>query len=202
MIALTTAIFGGIDDKKEVPEQTVQANQYFFNEVNSMVYDNNGGDNISDRIRALYFKTQGHKVVGKEEIIIWVDGKIQINSGDFIEQCVVALGDNDLAIMKHLYRKCVYEEVDHIEHCIRHGNDYLTTRYAHRPIRKQVESYRRRGYPENNGLNDCCIICRRNNSATNKLFDEWWDVCFQDFFDQVAIQFLAWKSKIRMNKCF
>lgn len=191
-VALMTAIFGGIDERKEVPEQNYKYYTEYF-------YDDSSGDlsrsKLSDRTKALFFKAQGHCLVD-EEIIIWVDGKIQINSNDFIQQCVDALGSNHIAIMKHLFRKCIYEEVDHIEHCIRNGNEYLATRYAHRPIRKQVEYYRGFGYPVNNGLNDCCIICRRNDPMTNMIFDQWWQECKREYFDQTSIQFQAWRYNV------
>lgn len=188
-LAIVSAIFGGIDQKKDIPAQSVPFNEYHFTESDYLI------DASSDRVRALYFKTQGHKVVN-EDIILWIDGKVQILAYDFAEQCLAALGDNDIAIMKHHWRSCIYEEIDHIEHCIKEGNEYLATRYAHRPIRKEVELYRSMGYPAGRGLNDCCIIIRRNNERVNAMFDDWWDVCQRDYFDQVAIQFLAWANKI------
>lgn len=194
-IAVMTAIFGGIDVRKTIPEQTMFFKEEFFDETNC---DLNNDLMPNDRQRALFFKTMGHTMTDAD-IIIWVDGKIQITAPDFIEQCVDALGNNDIAIMKHLYRKCIYEEVDHIEHCIKHGNEYLTTRYAHRPIRKQVELYRAEGYPENNGLNDCCIIARRNNEMTNMIFDNWWQECQLEWFDQISIQYMAWRYGIKIH---
>lgn len=196
MTALVTAIFGAIDEKKEVPEQSIEFNEHFFDETCLWMIDEL--TEKSDRIKALWFKSQAHQVL-TEDIFLWIDGKIKITCYDFIEQCLNALGENDIAIMKHHWRSCIYEEVDHIEHCIKHSNEYLSTRYAHRPLRKEVEFYRSQGYPEKNGLNDCCVIIRRNNTKMNDMFDEWWSLCKEDYFDQVAIQYLCWKGGVKIQ---
>lgn len=184
-ISLTTAIIGGIDEVKSIPKQTVEYERLLF------TYPHSSTAGMNPRNQALYYKTQPHDY-STHDICIWVDGKIQITSPDFIQQCIDALGDGNIAIMKHNERKCIYHEVDHIEHCIRKGNPYLTPRYAHRPIREQVEAYRTQGYPANAGLNDCCIFIVRNNTI-NHILDKWWYECSQlDWFDQVSIRFLCW----------
>jgi len=190
MIAVMTAIFGGIDKRKQIPAQTVPFEEFFFDETDSDLTTK-----FDNRTSALYFKSQGHKITDAE-IIIWVDGKVQIMASDFVSQCIKAMGTNSLAIMKHGSRKCIYEEVDYIEDQIVKGSKYLSVRYASRPIRSQVEFYRSKGYPKNNGLNDCCVICRRNIEPTNLIFDEWWTACKAGLFDQTAIQYIAWKNKI------
>lgn len=193
-ITMVTAIFGGIDRKKIVPDQSLFVNEMFFDEKSMFPYKINGM--FSDRTKALFFKAQTHKFTDAD-IIIWVDGKIQILSDTFVEQCVSALGmDYGVAILKHNKRSCIYEEVSYIEKMIEEKNLYLTKRYAHRPIREQVERYRADGYPEGNGLNDCCIICRRNNSIVNAMFDDWWQECKIGLFDQVSIKYQAWKHGV------
>ena len=188
-IQVTSAIIGGIDEAKRFPHQSLDHNYSVY--ITSPV-------DGTDRIKALYYKTQPHRV-SEADIYIWIDGKIQVLCYDFIQQCIDALQNNDLAIMKHLYRKCIYEEVDHIIHCISKGNEYLAARYEPNRIKSQVEFYRKRGYPKNNGLNDCCIIICRNTQTINQLFDEWWDACEHGLFDQIAIQYLAWKYKVKIQ---
>lgn len=191
-IALITSVFGSIDTPKEIPEQTVRFIHHEFNEITFP-------DRFTkDRLKSLYFKTQHHKEI-KADVYLYIDGKIQITSPDFVQQCVEQLGNNEMAFMKHLYRKCIYKEVDHIEHCIRKGNEYLRVRYANKPIRQEVESYRRQGYPANNGLSDCCIFIRRNSAMSNAIFDSWWrNVLNLDAFDQINIQFVAWKHGVKI----
>jgi hypothetical protein len=188
MTILLTANIGGIDEQKLIPEQSVPHESLYFTE--SPVEANN-------RIKALYYKTQPHKVTDSD-IVIWVDAKIQILSSDFVQQCLDALGGNPIAILKHHERDCIYKEVDHIEHCIKKGNQYLSTRYANRPIRAEVEYYRSKGYPANNGLNDCCIIAYRPKAIEEILY-YWWQLCQEDAFDQIAIQYLCWLAGIKIQ---
>lgn len=180
-VALITAIIGGIDEVKEVPEQTIPFTRLLFTDPI---------EGANPRQQALYFKTQIHKLT-TADYYIWIDGKIQITSSDFIQQCIDGLGAGNIAILKHHERKCIYQEVDHIEHCIKHGNPYLTPRYAHRPIRQQVEAYRTQGYPANAGLNDCCIFIVRGQTMA-EIFEKWWYECQMDWFDQTSIRFLCW----------
>jgi hypothetical protein len=190
-IALVTAVIGGIDEIKEVPEQTLKYDRLVFTEPFP------GTENLSPRNQALYYKTQIH-TFGNYDFYIWIDGKVQVTSGDFIEQCLAALTDN-IAILKHHERTCIYQEVDHIEHCIKKGNEYLKVRYANRPIRKQVDVYKSCGYPANNGLNDCCIFVVRGQTMW-KVFNDWWYECsYFDWFDQTSIQFLCWHNKKKIN---
>lgn len=179
MTTLVTAIYNGIDEDKIIPEQTVPFERQLFK-----------GQSDKPRMDALFYKTQIH-TLGDYEYYIWIDGKVQITSSDFIEQCIKAIEGYDIAILKHHERNCIYQEVDHIEHCIRMGNQYLTPRYAHRPLRKQVEAYRTQGYPAKAGLNDCCIFIVRGQ-AMKDVFDKWWVECQMDWFDQTSIRFLCW----------
>lgn len=190
-ISVRTAVIGGIDQQKEIPPQTVEFDRYFYT-------DPPEGINGNDRMKALWYKC--NPFTPDSEICIWIDGKIQPQSADFIEQIITALGDNDIAVLKHHERSCIYQEVDHIEHCMRKGNEYLLTRYKDKPIRKQVEAYRYFGYPANNGLNDCAIIAVRNNSRMIVTFNEWWkDVYNCDGFDQTALQFHCWNSGAKIQ---
>lgn len=191
-IAVSTAVIGGIDQKKFIPEQTVEFERKFYTEPIDGVKGN-------DRMKALWYKCNPFKHTSAD-IHIWIDGKIQVQSANFIEQVITALGDKDIAVLKHHERSCIYQEVDHIEHCMKKGNEYLLTRYANKPIRKQVEAYRYFGYPANNGLNDCAIIVVRKWPTMVLALNEWWkDVYLCDGFDQTALQFHCWNNGIKIQ---
>ena len=202
-VAIISAIIGGIDEPKELPQQKGPADllTFFANDTNPT-----GSPGSSDRVKALYFKTQMHTfdyyvegVKFTPDLFIWIDGKIQVLSNDFVQKCIDQLGDNDIAILKHHERTCVYQEVDHIYHCIRKGNKYLATRYADRPLRYQANFYREMGYPKNNGLHDCKIFIVRNTPEMNDIFDLWWEDCKIDWFDQIAIQFRCWQQCVKIQ---
>lgn len=191
-IAVVTAVIGGIDQPKVTPVQTVESNWHFFTDPPPTVEGN-------DRMKALWYKTHilnNHNY----QVAIWLDGKVQVTSDDFIQQILDALGGHDIAVLKHHERHCIYQEIDHIEHCMKKGNQYLLTRYANKPIRRQVEAYRYFGYPKNNGLNDCCIIAARITPRMQGVFDSWWhDVYRLDGFDQVALQYYCWAAGVKIQ---
>ena len=190
-IAHITAVIGGIDEQKEVPKQTLCADRYFYDKPALLQFN--------DRIEALFYKQQHHNLLPDYDLYIWTDGKVQIVANDFYEQLVNQLGENEIGILKHHERKCIYTETDHIYHCISKGNEYLRVRYEHRPLRTQVEQYRSMGYPVNNGLNDCCIFITRNTETVRNIFNKWWLVCSKyDHFDQTAIQYICWKAGVKI----
>lgn len=192
-IAVITAVIGGIDKAKIFPEQSMKFEQHFFTEPPEGITGN-------DRMQALYYKCQMHRLGIDADVFIWLDGKVQPTTHDFIERIISALGYNRVAALKHHERDCIYKEIDHIENCMRHGNKYMLTRYKDKPIRKQVEAYRYFNYPANNGLFDCCIIAMHNNDRAREVSDSWWyDVYFANGFDQVALPFYAWKKGLKIQ---
>jgi len=191
-IAVFTAVIGGIDAPRDAPLQNIPVDFYYYTEGAPGVVGN-------DRTQALWYKT--HIVFDERyDIVIWLDGKIQVLALDFIEQVVNALGTNEVSVLKHHERACIYQEVDHIEHCMRKGNKYLLTRYQNKPIRAQVEAYRYFGYPKNNGLGDCAIIAAWAIPKTQEIFEAWWkDVYKLNGFDQVALPFYCWRAGVEIS---
>lgn len=200
-IAIITAITGGMDDFKAFPLQIVRNDDHkcvFLRQDDSNVPPEL--KHLNKRTQALYFKQQMHKYMPGFDVYIWLDGKIQVLCADFVQQCLDALGTGELAILKHGERSCVYEEVNHILHQIRHGNKYLAVRYGDRALGAQLRTMVKDGYPMNNGLNDCSIICVRGTEAMAELFSEWWKKCQDEkAFDQIWIKFLAWFFEQKIN---
>lgn len=188
-IALITAITGGMDDWKDIPEQSVAFTQHRYTDEHVPEQY----QCLNQRTRALYFKQQMHEYLPGYDVYIWVDGKVQILAYDFVEQCIKALGDGDLAILRHGSRSSCREEVEYITNQIAKGDKYLSTRYAHRDLPGQLKIMQDNGYPDDRGLNDCSIIAVRNNNKTKNVFNGWWTSCkYQGWFDQIAIQLAAW----------
>lgn len=190
---IVTAIIGGIDSPKPVPEQNTDFSRFDITLSPEGIKGN-------DRMKALYFKCNLLSLGFDSDIIIWLDGKIQPLSNDFVEQILQHMQGHEIAVLKHHERYCIYQEVDHIEHCMKRGNDYLLTRYKDKPIRKQVETYRYAGYPANAGLWDCSIIAVRNTDTMRDVLADWWkDVYERDGFDQTALPFYCWKRRVIIN---
>lgn len=199
-IAIVSAVFGSIDTIKPLPAQDFYIyDEATFTEHNSVDYP---FPNLNNRLRAKYFKTQMHRALPDYDLFVWLDGKIKVHSPYLLGAMIRELGEeNDIAVLKHSARHCIYQEIDYIEQEIFAGNKGLIERYADQPIRKEVEYYRANGYPENNGLFDCSMFIVRNTPEMNELFNKWWDMCLRfSYFDQIALPFLIWKNKVRAKQ--
>jgi len=196
-IAVITAIIGGIDRPKVFPAQrgTDHVSRYLITGDRIDITN----DGRTDREKALFYKCQPHQSFAAD-IFIWIDGKIQVQTTDFIGQILAAMGDADLAALKHGSRTCIYDETAYIEQQMDRGSKYLITRYRYKPIRQQVEGYRKIGYPANAGLFDCCIVAIRNTQPVIDVLDYWWrEVRDYNAFDQTAFIFAAWRLGVQIN---
>ncbi len=193
MVTLINAIFGGIDKPKPMPPQTQPYFSMFFTEDNWATTN----DNLSPRNQALSFKTNPWEFVPEQtEWVIWIDGKIQVTSTDFITQCLDGIGNGQIAMRPHPERNCVYEEVDFI---LAQTDPYYTARFTGRPIHEQVQHYSEKGYPKNNGLHDCCITVMKRTQLMETICHRWWKDCQADYFDQIAIQYRCWDAGIKIR---
>jgi len=200
-IAIITGITGGMDDFKGFPLQMVTNGQ--LDAVFTRLTDKDVPkefQHLNKRTQALYFKQQMMNYMPGFDLYLWIDGKVQVDTHHFVQQCIDALGDNDLAILEHGTRKCVYEEVRYITEQIENGSDYLAKRYADRGLIEQANLMLSAGYPEDAGLNDCSIFIVRNKESTKRLFGSWWDRCkHEKAFDQIWIRYLAWSQYIKIQ---
>jgi hypothetical protein len=188
-VAVITAITGRMDDPKTMPPQTVEHTFHFFNDKHVPVEYRH----LNKRTQALYFKQQMHKLVDAD-VYIWIDAKVQVDGNDFVEQCLTELGDNDIAILKHGERDCVYDELNYIIEQTEAGRPYFVARFSYRLEKiKATFSVLRDEYtfPIHAGLGDCSVMVWRNNEMTRAIQNNWWKTCSEaDLFDQVEIRFL------------
>lgn len=189
-IALISAIVGGFDTPKIVPEQSVAFDHYRFSDFDVPAEYRH----LNPRTQALYFKQQMHHICPGYDIYIWVDGKVQITSATFIQQCIDSLGDGVIAMPPHpAGRTSVREEVDYITDQILKGDRYCSDRYGQRNLMTQLHEM---GDWDDDQLNDCCIIICNPNTV----FDEWWDKCQDEIaYDQIWIQYFFWINGTRIR---
>jgi Protein of unknown function (DUF616) len=206
MVAIITASYGGMDAPKEIPAQTIPCNYICVTdrEVRKDSYNPAGSrwSVLDARMKAKYFKLQAHKLFDYD-VLIWVDGNVEIKDSCFAEGMVAALGPaaaGDIALRRHPERGCIYEEAEFIVHGIRSGDQYLIARYAGLPIQEEADSYRKENHPENWGLWWCGLFARRVNTRINSFFDAWWDACLRwSAFDQNSFPYLARRFDIKIK---
>lgn len=191
-VAVISAQFGNFDTPKPFPKQSVPCDYFYITEDNCpyTFY------NIDNRLRAKYFKILTHREYD-HDIIIWVDGNVQIKDPDFVLNMVNALEHSDVAISRHHERNSVFEEASFIVNQIKRGNLYLKKRYCINAIKSEVD----RMDKNLQGLYWCGLFARKNTPKVNAAFEEWWmqNILWSNF-DQCNFVDVMNKKKIDIKE--
>lgn len=127
-----------------------------------------------------------HKYLKEYDYSIYVDGKIQI-IGDLKDYIDRYSKGSPMLCFPHFARECAYEESIA---CINSGadNDVI--------IKRQMDEYRREGYPVNNGLIDAaCMVRQHDDEILQKVMECWWkEVKTKSRRDQLSIGYACWKN--------
>lgn len=144
---------------------------------------------VDPRRNSRAHKILAHQYLPAYDYSLWIDGNIRLiaSARDLINK---HLRDADVAMFPHPARHCLYVEA---QGCADAGSD-------HRHIlNAQVAAYRRAGYPDNNGLNECAVILRRHNARTERFNESWWaEYCRHSCRDQVSVRFALHKLCVRV----
>lgn len=156
------------------------------------------GDKGSDRFKqpvmnAKIYKILAHKYIDSPESV-YVDGNIFLNA---LPSKLVTelLKDADIAVFRHPWRNCIYEEYEH-------AKARVLPQYQHL-MDEQVNRYREEGMPANFGLAECGMIIRRHNAVTEEFNERWWaEICCYTNRDQMSFPYVLWKMKDRIKVNF
>lgn len=119
------------------------------------------------------------------DVVIWVDGNIEITSPFFAEWCLAYLKDN-LICQTHLEHFSIWDEV---------GDTVNVPKFADDPLREQATSYIRSGYPELYGTWWCGIMVRRRECPA--FGDQWLaEMVRWSCHDQISHSYLMWKNRL------
>ncbi len=134
------------------------------------------------------YKILSHKFLADFQFSIYLDGRyiIMKDLSKYIEKW---LGDNDIAVLKHPKRNCIYSEA---KCCIEGNKDNIDL------IQKQISRYKNKGYPENNGLTANGFIIRRHTKKIEKFNEMWWNE-IQNFSTRDQISFCYVMYELNMN---
>lgn len=117
------------------------------------------------------------------DLSIWVDSNIRVTSN--LDTFVERYHKNDLTILQHPDRKCIYEEA---MACIRMRKGFKNV------IESQMTYYRKCGYPINNGLVASRILIRPFNEKVRYFMNEWWNqISTHSQRDQLSFNFVLWE---------
>lgn len=98
---------------------------------------------------------------------------------------------SDFLISKHKHRGCIYDEG---RKCIDVGKGDPGE------ILKQLATYKKDGYPVNNGLYAAYWVFRRHTKRLKELMNLWWlEVKAHSERDQISLPYVAWKYGMNIS---
>ena len=139
---------------------------------------------------ARYVKTHPHKYFSDYKFAVWVDANVLIRGE--IKKYVDLFRKTSEAVfggIRHPKRECIYEEA----FAVVEARKDLSGRVA-----KQVEFYRRAGYPINAGLIETnLLIMDLRNPNLRRVMNDWW-AQIEEFShrDQLSINYVLWKNRL------
>ncbi len=140
---------------------------------------------LGPRIDSRLPKLLPHRYLKDFDLSLYVDGRIHFKTNPLDFARDEALGDSPLKCFVHPWRDCVYDEAEIV---IEQG---ICPEAA---VRRQMDGYRRRGYPARNGLAAGGILVRRHNDPRLVALMELWfsHVLHHNYRDQLSLDFCAW----------
>jgi len=124
---------------------------------------------------------------------IWIDGCISIlvSPKMLID---TYLKNADIAMFKHHDRDDIYEEYKADLHFLHRK---LEPEYL---FRMQIDKYKKEGFPEHSGLNECTVILRRHTEEVKRMCEEWWsEITTYTVSDQCSFAYVLRKHNLKVN---
>ena len=143
-------------------------------------------ENLDATRLARKVKIMGHKYLQDYDYSIWIDGKLEIY-GNLEKYIRENRKSEPLLCFGHYLHDCIYQELDL---CTKLKKDDETL------MNKQIEKYKKEGYPEHNGLVETGLLVREiHNADVKKVMEIWWDeVKNYSTRDQLSFNYALWKN--------
>jgi hypothetical protein len=188
-----TCLFGGYDHWPQVPPLPDGVDLYIFTDLAGIppepwkISAKNHYPDVTPRRRSRYAKILAHEFLPQHDISIYFDANLRFKQS-FVEWAINQVAIEDIAIAPHPKTSCLYDEG---AKCIRLGLDDGLT------IQRQMDRYKKDGFPAGLGLTENSFIIRRNNLRMARLNIRWWsEYCIGSQRDQLSFMYALWKTDI------
>lgn len=197
-VGLYTAVYGGYETPKKLPDglegvlytddPNIVAPPCWDVRVRNMEHIAPGDSMMQHK----WWKTHPEDALPGVDVSLWIDGSMEVTTGDYVERCVAALGTDDWATVRHPHRFCIYPEA---------AFSATLQRYFGQPILQQADFYRSIGHPENWGLHATGSNARRHTDLVLEISDLWWQECVNwSHQDQLSLPVLfRLKPELKWN---
>lgn len=139
------------------------------------------------------YRIMAHEILKEYDFSIWIDSEVVLK-GDVVRFCEVYGNGRSFLAFSSAKDGCLYEDMS----VTQMASDELNIK-----VRKNMNRYRKEGYPANNGLIDTRIMVRNHkDEETCRIMEEWWeeirteDVCIENVFN-----YIAWKNQYPFSVC-
>lgn len=177
-VAVICANIGNIDTVHGIPRQNTPCDYYYYTE-NNLPFPL---PNLNARMRSKYIKIMMHRFLPGYDAYIWIDGKVEVLTNNFVELMLKNLPGNDVCIFRHPERKNPIEEIEFIEQHMRQGSKYVLSRYGDQQIHREKEIV-----TPKMELYETTLFARWNREDVNEAFQLWWNLVIEySCFDQAS----------------
>lgn len=192
-----TAIFGNYDSVKE-PEYINKDwdyicytnNKNLKSETFTVKYVDAIFDNQTKNARMI--KILSHIFFIGYDYSLWIDGNVMLR-GRNIEALIKNNKSGDyISLHQHVKRDCVFDEVQACINAKKDNPDLML---------KQLDKYRKEGFPTKIGLVETAEIVRQqNHKNTKRLNLLWWDELNNNSIrDQLSFNYICWKNSFHYS---
>ncbi|WP_075340870.1 glycosyltransferase domain-containing protein [Tenacibaculum agarivorans] len=152
-------------------------------------------DSNNEVLKNRHPKLLPHEYFKDYDISIYIDSNFLIIGN--IHKLLDSLDDFKMATFDHSQsddaRNCIYKEYNAI---LELGKSRGVFKDDPDIMKKQIDSFKSEGYPENNGLIKGGLLIRKHNdSEVIKVMEDWWEmVSTRSKRDQLSFNYVAWKN--------
>lgn len=138
-----------------------------------------------------YFKMNPQVVFPDYDYSVYIDGNIEVYSD--LTELVNKIPESGIGFYAHSKRNCIYKEYE-VCRLLGKGNA--------KKIYKQIEKYKKDGFPKGFGMVEANVIAREhNNSTCKKIMELWWkEYSIWGERDQISLPYVLWKSGMRIEE--
>lgn len=194
-IAVLTANLGNFDSVTENVQQSVPHVFHRFTDQNFPPIKG-----LTPRLQYRIPKMFGWEMMPGHDIYIWLDGSFSMQHPDSIKWFISQLGNADIAVFRHPWRKTAKEEVDHIEEYLKKGNKYITSRYENGLHKEQYDFMMKDpGFVDEHLFTSTAFVYR-NRADVVAALAHWWMQSSRFFTcDQIVFPYILLKSGLTIK---
>lgn len=192
-MAVYTAITGAYDDYVEPPVHDAYDAVLFSDQSNDpaavSVQLPESWPRLDDSRRSRFFKAVPNRVLGEYPVTFWIDASIRfwqpLDLHALADRC---LRQADIAFFSFPTCDCAYKAAEICQKMRLDDPDL---------IQRQVDRYRREGFPADLGMVMGGFIFRRNTPDVIRFNELWWsEIENGTKRDQISLNYALWKSRI------